>query len=316
MGNDRNDTIKYGELSRKILAILLSISLLAAASGCTAGRGGEDPFAPQEETGDEVIRTPYVMDAVHPVDLEQTASYFTEEDYTYQPREYDLKILEELKVRYPEKAEHLQFFIDHIGAFHQTAVNNVCVAPEKIDFVLAERFARQTETGDWKFDLGGTLPYFIQYDTRWAFHPYGNGVMGYTGCGPTCLAMVASYLTGNQDITPDKTADFAMDHGYYVSGSGTDWQLFTKGVEELGLRGQMIYPDEALMKQTLRDGDLLVICLRPGDFTRVGHFVVVHSVDEAGFWLYDPNSIERSSQPWPYKTLNPQIAQVWAIGRP
>lgn len=313
----RKTTIKYTETIRSILILILTLAMILSASGCTMNQGEkEDPFAPQEETEEEIARTPYVMDAVHPVDLSELEMYFTEDDYTFTPRKYDLQVLEALKEQYPEYAEHIQFFIDHIGAFHQTAVNNVCVAPEKIDFVLAERFAEQTETGDWYFDLGGSLPYYLQYDTRWAFHPYGNGVMGYTGCGPTCLAMVAAYLTGNQDITPDKTADFAHDHGYYVSGSGTDWSLFTSGAEELGLTGQMIHPDETQMKQALWDGKLLVVCFRPGDFTRVGHFVVVHSVDEDGFWLYDPNSIERSSQVWPYATLLPQIAQVWAIGRP
>ena len=313
----RKPTSEYAGTARKVLSLLLALAMVFLTAGCTAGQDPkEDFFAPQEETGDEVARTPYVMDAVHPVDLREMESYFTEEDYTFTPREYDLQVLESLKEQYPEYAEHIQFFIDHIGAFHQAAVNNVCVAPEKIDFVLAERFALQTETKDWYFDLGGALPYYIQYDTRWAFHPYGNGVMGYTGCGPTCLAMIAAYLTGNPDITPDKTADFALDHGYYVSGSGTDWSLFTSGAEELGLVGQMMELNDMQMKQALWDGKLLVICLRPGDFTRVGHFVVVHSVDEEGFWLYDPNSIERSSRVWPYATLLPQIAQVWSIGRP
>jgi hypothetical protein len=190
------------------------------------------------------------------------------------------------------------------------------VAPEKIDFVLAERFATQTETGEWNFSLDGiTLPYYIQYDHRWAFHPYGNGVMGYTGCGPTCFAMVSAAVTGNQDITPDRVADYALDRGFYVSGSGTDWRLFTEGAEELGFHGKMIYPDESVMKQELWNGNYLVVSMRPGDFTRVGHFVVIHSCDEDGFWLYDPNSIERSSRVWPYEMLLSQIAQVWTLGQ-
>ena len=69
------------------------------------------------------------------------------------------------------------------------------------------------------------------------------------------------------------------------------------------------------MKQELWKGNYLVVSLRPGDFTRVGHFVVIHSCDEDGFWLYDPNSIERSSRVWSYQALLNQIAQVWTLGQ-
>ena len=37
--------------------------------------------------------------------------------------------------------------------------------------------------------------------------PYGDGTMATSGCGPTCLAMVATYLTG-YTYTPDMIAEF------------------------------------------------------------------------------------------------------------
>ena len=36
-----------------------------------------------------------------------------------------------------------------------------------------------------------TFPYFKQWDTQWGYKKYGSGVMGLTGCGPTCLSMAA-----------------------------------------------------------------------------------------------------------------------------
>ena len=312
----KNIRIHNGARKNKILSLFLTLVMILPMSACTARQDApQAPFAPQEETGEEVQREPYVINRDYILDPDGMDALLTPEDYTFVPRESDVAILQTLQEQYPEYAERIQFFLDHIGAYHQTAVNNVCVAPEKIDFVLAERFATQTETGEWNFSMEGiTLPYYIQYDHRWAFHPYGNGVMGYTGCGPTCFAMVAAAVTGNQDITPDRVADYALDRGYYVSGSGTDWQLFTAGAEELGFSGKMITPDENSMKQELWNGNYLVVSLRPGDFTRVGHFVVIHSCDEEGFWLYDPNSIERSSRVWPYQVLINQIAQVWTLG--
>lgn len=301
---------------QRFLCVLIVVAMLSVLEGCGQVPEEKTPFAPQEETNAEESRVDYSIDNDYTLNLDELGALFTPEDYQFIPTAKDIETLQSLELWYPEYAEKIQFFIDHIGAYHQTAVNNVIVAPEKISFVLAERFAAQTPTGDWRFSLeSNTLPYYIQYDQRWAFHPYGNGVMGYTGCGPTCLAMVAAALTGNPDITPDKAADFAVDRGYYISGSGTDWRLFTDGASELGLCGTMIYPDVTAMKQAVWSGNYLVVSLRPGDFTRVGHFVVVHSVDDNGFWLYDPNSIEHSSQPWPYEQLAGQIAQVWSIGK-
>lgn len=302
---------------KTVAAGIAAAAMLVSLTACAGNQeNASAPFAPQEETDTDTERIPYVINNEYVLDMDGMDALLQPEDYTFIPTEDDLTILQSLEEQYPEYAEKIQFFIDHIGAYHQTAVNNVIVAPEKIDFVLAERFATQTETGEWNFSLEGlSLPYYIQYDHRWALHPYGNGVMGYTGCGPTCFAMVSAAVTGNQDITPDRVADYAIDRGFYVSGSGTDWRLFTEGARELGFHGKMIYPDESIMKQELWNGNYLVVSLRPGDFTRVGHFVVIHSCDEEGFWLYDPNSIERSSRVWPYETLLSQIAQVWTLGQ-
>ena len=313
---NRKNRISFSR-TKTMLAGIAAVAMLVSLPACVRRQENEPmPFAPQEETDMDTERIPYVINNEYVLDMGGMDALLQPEDYTFVPTESDLTILRSLEEQYPEYAERIQFFIDHIGAYHQTAVNNVCVAPEKIDFVLAERFATQTETGEWNFSLDGiTLPYYIQYDHRWAFHPYGNGVMGYTGCGPTCFAMVSAAVTGNQDITPDRVADYALDRGFYVSGSGTDWRLFTEGAEELGFHGKMIYPDESVMKQELWNGNYLVVSMRHGDFTRVGHFVVIHSCDEDGFWLYDPNSIERSSRVWPYEMLLSQIAQVWTLGQ-
>ena len=40
------------------------------------------------------------------------------------------------------------------------------------------------------------------------------------GCGPTCMFMVLFYLTRDESLTPDKAAEYSMQNGYYVEGSG------------------------------------------------------------------------------------------------
>ena len=47
-----------------------------------------------------------------------------------------------------------------------------------------------------------SVPLLIQWDERWGYKEYGTGLIGYTGCGPVCLSMVAIYLTSNPEYTP------------------------------------------------------------------------------------------------------------------
>ena len=46
---------------------------------------------------------------------------------------------------------------------------------------------------------GGGVPRLLQWDQRWGYREYGDGIIGITGCGPTCLSMVYIYLTGDTD---------------------------------------------------------------------------------------------------------------------
>ena len=80
------------------------------------------------------------------------------------------------------------------------------------------------EDYDFGLDLSseikaGTIPYFTQWDSRWGYCLYGEGLIGYTGCGPTALSMVAMGLTGDGAMTPGYIAAFATREGYCVPGS-------------------------------------------------------------------------------------------------
>lgn len=50
-------------------------------------------------------------------------------------------------------------------------------------------------------------------------------------CGPTTLAMLASYIR-NETITP---ADIATEYSQYDTADGYSWQLFDESAPELGL---------------------------------------------------------------------------------
>lgn len=229
------------------------------------------------------------------------------------PSQDELNALRSVSEQYPQYREETEFFASHAGYYSQEAINTVIMAPEKTAFVLLEPFT-PPQTKDVKLKASkGSVPFLLQYDSRWAFYPYGSSVMGYTACGPTCLSMAAIGLTGDGSLTPIYISDFSEREGYYVSGVGTAWSLFTEGAAQLGLRGEVISNDEFEMKSRLDSGEVLILSMTTGDFTKNGHFIVVHGYDSEGFQVYDPSCVERSNVSWSFDRLYYQIAQVWSF---
>lgn len=156
------------------------------------------------------------------------------------------------------------------------------------------------------------FPLFMQWDTRWGYAPYGGSCIGIAGCGPTCLSMVIFALTKDESATPDKLADFSMDNGHYVEGTGTAWTLMTEAAAPYQIRSFELGLDEDAMKRQLDWGNLIICAMRQGDFTTTGHFIVIYGYDEEGFMVNDPNSMERSEKRWSFETLQYQIKNLWA----
>ncbi|MCD8146234.1 MAG: C39 family peptidase [Clostridiales bacterium] len=192
----------------------------------------------------------------------------------------------------------------------QLVVNNI----ETIDFVAAYP-AKHNQ--DAKIDLSDEaksdeVPLLLQWDERWGYEEYGDGLLCYTGCGPTCLSMVALYLTGDADITPLAVANYADEAGYYTDGSGSAWTLMSEGCEHFGVTGtEMMYVSESDMVELLETGHPLICAVGPGDFTASGHFIVIYGYSDGVFLVNDPNSPTRSGQTWSYNTLSSQIKNIW-----
>jgi len=157
------------------------------------------------------------------------------------------------------------------------------------------------------------IPLLLQFDSRWGYLPYGSGHIGYTGCGPVCLSMVAIYLTGDATYTPAWMCDFATREGYCSPGNGTTWTLISEGSEKLGLEAKELPLVKGIMTNELDKGNPVIIVVGPGDFTNTGHFLVLTGYDETGFTINDPFSTENSSRTWSYSQLEPQILNIWSL---
>lgn len=159
----------------------------------------------------------------------------------------------------------------------------------------------------------GTMPHLYQTDPLWANKPYAGSSIRIAGCGPTSLSMVYTYLTGKTDLDPVAMASFAEEHNFAPTGA-TEWRFMTDGAAAIGLRSTPVAPSRASIASALDAGMPIICCLTPGDFTAVGHFLVIKGMDSRGIVeIHDPNSPYNSAKRWPISQILPQIEALWAF---
>lgn len=156
-----------------------------------------------------------------------------------------------------------------------------------------------------------SVPLLMQWDTRWGYMVYGSNALGFTGCGPTCMAMVASYLYQDPTYTPAFMAEYAINNGYCVEGAGTAWAFMSEGAEGLGIESIQIEVNEDRMIANLEAGNPIICIMGEGDFTSEGHFIVLAGYEDGKYIINDPNSFERSNYRWTFEEFSDQIDSLW-----
>lgn len=194
---------------------------------------------------------------------------------------------------------------------------------------LIDLYKRNPETEQYVFeyplvkdnppaaDLSGTdtsaVPLLMQWDQRWGYQQYSGDVFGLTGCGPTCLSMVAMYLSKDTSRTPGWMGDFAEDNGYASDGNGSSWALISEGGRQLGFDVTELPLDEQRIIDNLEVGNPIIVIMGPGDFTTSGHFIVFTGYEDGKIKVNDPNSRENSEKLWEFSDIQPQIKNLWAF---
>lgn len=159
----------------------------------------------------------------------------------------------------------------------------------------------------------GQMPYLYQCDVAWADKPYAGDTVAQNACGPTCLTMVYIYLTGRTDYDPATMSAFADANGYAPTGA-TEWRFMTEGAAQLGITGQAINPTRGRITAELTAGHPVIMSVRPGDFTTVGHYIVLTDIDDRGMvTVHDPNNAMNSATRWGIATLCNQASMTWSF---
>ena len=232
--------------------------------------------------------------------------------------------LRKLYAQYPQVEDMLL----HLDAYPDKVIEHFIKMPETVDWAVnyPEYVAKSEEELDeialapldlGKYEMRGKIPAYYQWDVEWGYTFYGEDYFAVTGCGPTCLSMVAVGLTGDTTITPKKVADISASIGTYIDGVGTSWDLMTKGAAALGLKS--VKNDTwtaSKLCNKLKEGNPVICSMGEGDFTTQGHFIVLVGVtEEVKILVNDPNSKINTQKEWDAQNLLDQIKGMWVISK-
>lgn len=173
---------------------------------------------------------------------------------------------------------------------------------EKKDLPAAETLDAVTQ---------GEIPLLIQWDERWGYAPYGNSIVAVSGCGPTCMAMVAAGLTGDVTATPAKLAAYGTENGYLDEENNTYWKFMSEAGKSWGLSCYESDMTQAQIMSELQAGHPVICSVGPGDFTQNGHFIVLVGCEEGKIKVNDPFSRTTSSQLWDFERIKQQSKAMW-----
>ena len=173
---------------------------------------------------------------------------------------------------------------------------------EKKDLPAAETLDAVTQ---------GEIPLLIQWDERWGYAPYGNSIVAVSGCGPTCMAMVAAGLTGDVTATPAKLAAYGTENGYLDEENNTYWKFMSEVGKNWGLSCYESDMTQDQIMSELQAGHPVICSVGPGDFTQNGHFIVLVGCEEGKIKVNDPFSRTTSSQLWDFERIKQQSKAMW-----
>lgn len=171
--------------------------------------------------------------------------------------------------------------------------------------------------------------YYMQTDSRWKNANYSakgeSKTIGSSGCGVACSAMVIATLK-DKNVTPVKTANWSMAHGYKALNQGTYYTYFVPQFDIYGIKCKKLNNSNLYKKSTstyhtealnaLKRGNWVIACMGKGNWTSSGHFILIYGYENGYVYINDPasKSSNRAKNTW--NLFASQVKYLWTIEVP
>lgn len=164
------------------------------------------------------------------------------------------------------------------------------------------------------------MPYYNQWDGRWANHWYGPWSMGAAGCVPTVLGMVYSALS-DKVYTPKEIADYL----YYNTnefnrsqGIGTTGRGILVASQHYGFNTEVLQ-SQASLSDSLAQGHYVTAAVGPSKFTTITHEVILKGYRNGMTYVTDPDRPQNNgwyniSDIWKIRSTDP--VDTLGLGQP
>lgn len=188
----------------------------------------------------------------------------------------------------------------------------------------SEESSQDASTGNTDFPnnitilSGGKKPFvfFEQDSDEWKNVAYGSDKIGSHGCGPVCMAMIISSMTG-EVVYPDETAKWSVRNGYYAKGTGTSHGLMTAIAKAYDIPVTTIQSGAWTdVINALKKGKLVVTRVKSGIFATNNHFFILRGItDDGKILVANSISYEDSVKEWSLSTIKGQVnLGFWVYG--
>ena len=126
-------------------------------------------------------------------------------------------------------------------------------------------------------------PNYYQNYFYYSFLPYGGGTLGSSGCGITCMAMVATYVLDDITLTPDV---LAMEYGTY---KGTNIDKMEAAANDYDIPFTKTHKWKEVVSALKKGGMAIVLVNEATDFTDKQHFILITEIKDDKLMINDPN---------------------------
>jgi hypothetical protein len=156
--------------------------------------------------------------------------------------------------------------------------------------------------------------YYKQSDPKWGKIPYTidsdkNETIGASGCGPTSAAMIIASVK-DAKITPVEMCKLAIELKDRTANSGTEWEFFGKVATKYSIPFiQSGSTKDAI--EALKQGAYVICSMKPGKFTKGGHYILAWDFKDGNLIVHDPASTLQARTFGDIKTFETQCKQYF-----